>query len=68
VYKVLRWPDGWRAARKRIEGLTYELVAQYRDQIRWVALALLQHRKLDGAAIDDMVEHKRTNQKFIVRD
>jgi hypothetical protein len=52
---MLLWPGGWRAARKRIEQRTYELVDQHRDAIRRVALALLQDRKLDGSAIDGVL-------------
>src|SRR5262249_28062423 len=50
--KIVRWPGGWRSARKRLQGRTQELVEQHRDAIRRVAFALRRHRKLDGSAID----------------
>lgn len=57
--KTIRWPGGWRAARKRLQQRTHELIKQHRDPIRRVALALLKHHRLDGPTIDGIVMPKR---------
>jgi uncharacterized membrane protein len=55
--KTVRWPGGWRGARKRLQQRTHELVEQNRDAIRRVALALLKHRKLDYAALSSLLRN-----------
>jgi hypothetical protein len=53
--KITRWPGGRRAALERLRQRTHELVDRHRNDIRRVALALLQHRMLDGSAINGVL-------------